>query len=98
MGYTMGPLTLSPVRIINWNGPWRVNKSLSLAPRLSSYPPGYHCAKFGFPSLPQKPGTASFNPHLASFLPGELIKASISPFKIAGNSMSYEWEGTVRSK
>jgi hypothetical protein len=29
---------------------------------------------------------------------GELIKASISPFKIDGNKMSYAWEGTVRSR
>jgi len=27
---------------------------------------------------------------------GELISASISPFQIDGNSMSYEWEGTVK--
>jgi hypothetical protein len=29
---------------------------------------------------------------------GELINAAISPFKITGNKMSYQWEGTVRSK
>lgn len=29
---------------------------------------------------------------------GELIKASISPFKIDGNKMSYTWEGSVRSR
>jgi hypothetical protein len=29
---------------------------------------------------------------------GEVIKASISPFKIDGQKMSYAWEGTVRSK
>jgi hypothetical protein len=29
---------------------------------------------------------------------GELINASISPFKIDGNKMSYEWEGTVRGR
>lgn len=27
---------------------------------------------------------------------GELIEAAISPFKIDGNKMSYEWTGTVR--
>jgi hypothetical protein len=29
---------------------------------------------------------------------GELISVSISPFKIDGNSMSYEWEGTVKEQ
>jgi hypothetical protein len=29
---------------------------------------------------------------------GELINASISRFKIAGNGMSYEWKGTVRKQ
>ncbi len=29
---------------------------------------------------------------------GELIKASISPFKIDGDGMSYEWEGTVKKQ
>jgi hypothetical protein len=27
---------------------------------------------------------------------GEVITAKISPFKLDGNSMSYDWEGTVR--
>ena len=27
---------------------------------------------------------------------GELISASISPFQVDGNKMSYEWKGTVR--
>jgi hypothetical protein len=28
---------------------------------------------------------------------GELLNISISPFKIKGNEMSYEWQGTVKS-
>ncbi|MBI3269773.1 MAG: hypothetical protein HYZ53_12175 [Planctomycetes bacterium] len=28
---------------------------------------------------------------------GESVRVSVAPFKIAGNSMSYEWEGTVRA-
>jgi len=29
---------------------------------------------------------------------GEVVRVSISPFRIEGNRMSYEWEGTVRGK
>lgn len=29
---------------------------------------------------------------------GELVSVSISPFQIEGNSMSYEWEGTVKER
>ncbi len=29
---------------------------------------------------------------------GELISATISPFKMDGNSMSYEWNGTVKKQ
>jgi hypothetical protein len=29
---------------------------------------------------------------------GELLRASISPFKIDGNTMSYEWEGSVERR
>jgi len=29
---------------------------------------------------------------------GEIVRVSYSPFRIDGNKMSYEWEGTVRAK
>jgi hypothetical protein len=38
-------------------------------------------------------------PRLAKFPSrGEVVEAKISPFKIDGNRMSYEWEGTVKIK
>jgi hypothetical protein len=44
-------------------------------------------------------GKGEFPPSSCRFpSDGELINASISPFKIDGNRMSYEWEGTVRSR
>lgn len=37
-------------------------------------------------------------PRFAEFPPGgETINVTVSPFKIDGSKMSYEWEGTVRA-
>ena len=52
-----------------------------------------------FSIITPKAGAKEFQPSHCKFpSQGELIKATISPFKIDGNSMSYEWEGTVRSR
>jgi hypothetical protein len=40
--------------------------------------------------VPGKPGFAGFRPG------GETVNVTFSPFKIDGNKMSYEWQGTVR--
>jgi hypothetical protein len=43
-------------------------------------------------------GTTESSPRLALAAGGQVIDATISPFKIDGGRMTYEWEGTVRKQ